>query len=44
MNAILLSIKTKALPALMHSNFNALMLKNDWVIFGSIKSLHKPPK
>lgn len=43
-NAIILSIRSKALPALRHSNLNALMLKKDRVIFGSIKSLHKPPK
>lgn len=40
-NAIMLG---EALPALRHSIFSALILKNDRVIFGSIKSLHKPPK
>lgn len=42
--SIILIIRSKAFPVLRHSNFNALMFTKDSIVFGSIKSLHKPPK
>lgn len=43
-SSVMLSIRSKTLPLLRHSNCNPLIFTKNSIVFGPIKSLHKLPK